>query len=169
MLIHLRLLVRIQWIFLLLGELNAASAQEKSITVNNTKIHIEKINPNTGQINFSVKLKSDTEFSIIFSSNKTIENTPNIVRFTISDKGCSGEHQTSINYSENEEYFISKYFDKKIPWNKDHVISISWKDKTNFVFSQNDEIIPIKSIRKAKYVQIITNSSITLNYFSIIK
>ncbi len=169
MLTHLKLLVRIQWMFLLLGELNAACAQEESITVNNTKIHIEKINPNTGQINFSVKLKSKTEFSIIFSNNKTIENTANTIRLTFSDKGCSGEHQTSINYSESDEYFISKYFEKKTPWNKDHVIAISWKDKTNFVFSQNDETISIKSIKKAKYIQIITNSSITLNNYSIIK
>ena len=58
---------------------------------------------------------------------------------------------------------------KKIPWNKDHVISISWKDKTNFVFSQNDETISIKSIKKSKYIKIITNSSITLNNYSIIK
>lgn len=169
MLTHLRLLVRLQWIFLLLGGLNAAYAQEKSITVDNTKIHIEKINANTGQINFSVNLKSNTEFSIIFSNKKNLEKNPNIIRFTTSDKGCSGEHQTSINYSESDEYFISKYFDKKIPWNKDHVISISWKDKTNFVFSQNDETISIKSIKKSKYIKIITNSSITLNNYSIIK
>jgi hypothetical protein len=170
MLIHTRLLARLVGVFLLLTGFNAAYAlQEESITVTDTKIHVEKINSNAGQINFSVNLKKNTEYSIIFSNKKTIENTSNIIRFNTSDKGCSGEHQTSINYSESDEYYISKYFDKKIPWGEDHAISISWKDKTSFVFSQNDETISIKSIRKAKYIQIITNSSITLNNFSNIK
>ncbi len=159
-------------IFITTGFPNIVQGQDKQLeTIALTPYHLwkNKLTPSSGKVNFTTALNQNGRLTLVFSNHKTISTTHDLIKITISDQDCIGEHEASISFRENKKNLITRYFTERTPWNQNINLSIIWTEDRLFTIKLNDQPIPISIQKKPKYIYLISNQPIELKNFELIQ
>lgn len=121
----------------------------------------------SGSISFTTSLNQNDNLVLVFSNHKKLSLSYDLIRVTSSDQDCIGNHETSVAFRESRKNFVTRYFTERTPWKRDIHFSVTWAEDNHFTIKINNEEIPVKTLRKPKYIYILSNQSIQLNKFTI--
>jgi hypothetical protein len=155
------------------GFSNIAQSQDKQLETTTSltpyQLWKNKLTSDSGNINFTTALNQNGRLTLVFSNHKTMSPTHDLIRITISDQDCIGEHEASISFKENKKNTLTRYFTERTPWKQDMNLSITWTEDRLFTVKLNDQPLPISIQKKSKYIYLMSNQSIELKNFKLIQ
>ncbi len=141
-----------------------SGALPDTIDIEKRKSWIYKLPKKRASLEFTIKLKQNDYFQIIFSNNSKFSSE--ILRLSISDADCDAEHQLFATYTlpKNKKANLFKYMDHRVPWNQEQKITINWIDGNRFTITRNNESFSLDIFALPRFIKFYSyESEVTLN------